>query len=923
MAIAAALIGTRGTTTTATVTTTAGTSTGGSGTIFQIFVSFDPGVTISSVTDSKSNTYSLVGTVVTGRGKLARYRCVGGTGGASHTATVNFSGNAFAVAHLVEVTGAATSTPGDISTSAVDTTSPYTISSGTLAQAAEVVIAAIESNTGVNGAYSESTGFTILSQESDFNNFWTSAVASLVVASTTGVTPSFTRSGDDDAFDAALVLDTFKEASGGPTPSVTSTSSATPSNGASLTITGTDFGASQGNGSVTIGGVVQTVISWADTSITVYVARGANKYGTSVDVVVTDNALASSSPYALTSLQPQSGWSFVDLSTPNTTAVNRIRTTPDLVSGDQIAYDNVGGQVTVANDATFSAGTSVRAFDFEVWSSPEGWGYGATQYLQTQPLTSQGMYAARVAMSRRRQLSAYALDPQNWGRTSLVVQKWFADELAAPSGGSPTHPSTGALTADAATIAGTAAHLTLHTSTGALTAQDATIAGTAADEHSNTGALTAQAATVAGTAAHLTLHTSTGTLTAQDATIAGTAADEHATTGALSAQAAAIAGTAVHLTLHATTGALAAQASTIAGVAAHQHAATGALVAQDATIAGSADHTVPGSTHTTTGALAAQDATVAGTATHLTLHTSTGALTAQAAAIAGTAAHQHAAAGALAADAATIDGAAAHLVLHTSTGALTAQPAAISGAAAHEHAATGALAADAATIAGTAEHSAAGTHDAIGALAAQDATMSGVAEHIGTGESVLSPKFLGSPNVVIRGVKAEEEPTDAEPLPAQITNVPDAPPPVKLGRGVMDLLGFAPPVTPLPIETPEVPEPKVVSRKPPTPPEALAAEAPAVAPAPPPPPPAPVAPVDPVKVVEARLDALNSQLETALSEVAALRAKLEDQASAQVQVKTVVERVVGDTTAIARREQNRQRAEEITRRLLKDLAEED
>jgi hypothetical protein len=220
MAIAATLIGARGTTATATVTTTGGTSTGGSGSIFQIYVSFDPGVTISSVADSKSNSYSLVGSVVTGRAKLARYRCVGGTGGASHTATVNFSGNSFAVAHLIEVTGAATSSAADISTSAVDTASPYTISSGTLAQAAEVVIAAIESGSGVNGAYSESTGFTILSQESDMESFWISAVASKVVASTSSVTPSFTRSGDDDAFDAALVIDSFKEAASGVTGTV-------------------------------------------------------------------------------------------------------------------------------------------------------------------------------------------------------------------------------------------------------------------------------------------------------------------------------------------------------------------------------------------------------------------------------------------------------------------------------------------------------------------------------------------------------------------------------------------------------------------------------------------------------------------------------------------------------------------------------
>lgn len=110
----------------------------------------------------------------------------------------------------------------------------------------------------------------------------------------------------------------------------------------------------------------------------------------------------------------------------------------------------------------------------------------------------------------------------------------------------------------------------------------------------STGALTAQSATVEGTAAHLTLHTSTGALTAQAATVAGTALHEgvvlHESTGALSAQAATVAGTASHLTLHASTGALAAQAATVLGTAAHYtlHDATGALEAQSATVAGTA-----------------------------------------------------------------------------------------------------------------------------------------------------------------------------------------------------------------------------------------------------------------------------------------------------------------------------------------------
>mgnify|MGYP005612984585 CR=1 FL=1 len=439
--------------------------------------------------------------------------------------------------------------------------------------------------------------------------------------------------------------------------------------------------------------------------------------------------------------------------------------------------------------------------------------------------------------------------------------------------------------------------------------------------HATTGALSAQDATLAGTAAHLTLHATTGALSAQDAAIAGTAQHQHTTDGALSSQDATIAGTAAHATLHTSTGVLDSQAATISGTAAHGHATSGTLAAQDATIAGAADHTVAGASHATSGALAAQDATLAGSAAHLTLHTTSGALTAQASSIAGTAAHQHVATGALAAQDATVDGAAAHLSLHTSTGALAADAATISGAAAHEHTSTGALAAQAATVDGVAVHSAAGTHDATGALAAQDATMSGVAEHIGTGESVLSPKFLGSPNVVIRGVKVEGKAADATPLPAQITNMPDAPPPVALSPSIMDLLGFAPPVTPLPIQAPEIPELKVTVKPRKEPPAPDPAPEAAPLPPPPPPPPVPRAEVDQMQVeAAAREKALSAQIASLEAEAAEVENAL---VRARARLVKVKQALAQRKQTVAQRKMNRQRAEEITRRLLKDLAEED
>ena len=54
-----------------------------------------------------------------------------------------------------------------------------------------------------------------------------------------------------------------------PAPSITVLDPASGRNGASVAITGTNFGASQGTGTVTFNGVAATPTSWSGTSITV------------------------------------------------------------------------------------------------------------------------------------------------------------------------------------------------------------------------------------------------------------------------------------------------------------------------------------------------------------------------------------------------------------------------------------------------------------------------------------------------------------------------------------------------------------------------------------------------------------------------------------------------------------------------------
>jgi len=177
----------------------------------------------------------------------------------------------------------------------------------------------------------------------------------------------------------SIIVVALRPSAGG--PNITSVSTATPREGASLTITGTAFGASQGSGDVKINGITQTVTAWSDTSITVTIVLGTNKFGAAYTVVVRDNALTASNSYAgITGLLPaNSGLSYVDIGTPNTTSAYRLTASADLATGDQVEYQNMGGAVTVDTDATFSAGPGVSSFSFRVWTTGDGYGASATQ----------------------------------------------------------------------------------------------------------------------------------------------------------------------------------------------------------------------------------------------------------------------------------------------------------------------------------------------------------------------------------------------------------------------------------------------------------------------------------------------------------------------------------------------------------------
>ena len=188
-----------------------------------------------------------------------------------------------------------------------------------------------------------------------------------------------------------------------------------------------------------------------------------------------------------------------------------------------------------------------------------------------------------------------------WHRNLWAIYKrriW----VPVSAGGGVTHQATGALSAQSATLAGSAVDVRTFTSAGAMTAQAATLAGIAAHLtlHTSIGAISAQAATLSGAANHVTIHASSGALNAQAATLSGSAnlsvGGAFTAVGALTSQSATVAGTAAHYTLHAATGDLDAQAATLAGVATHLtlHTSTGVLVADPASVSGVAVHSGDG-----------------------------------------------------------------------------------------------------------------------------------------------------------------------------------------------------------------------------------------------------------------------------------------------------------------------------------------
>lgn len=347
------------------------------------FYGANPPRAIASVADSvNAGNYALSGAETTDANIpiAAFHKVAGGTG--TPTVSVSFTGGIPNGSVTVIVYDGQHTTPGPTANAA---TSTATSSPGVVDTGATSALRVSMYGTGSDYYTLNDTGSGTARGFQSINGSGPNSVyiADRVVAGSVAHSVSFSSA----RAAAALTVSFTGSGGGAPSPTISGVSSMSPRKGSSLTITGSNFGATRGTGSVTIGGVVQTVTSWSDSSITVTVSEGENPYGVGLQIVVTANGALVSSPYSLTELLPPTGRSYVNVGTPSTTSTARITAAPDAASGDQLEHDSA---LTVNPDLTFSV-SAPGSYAVRLWTSGDGWGAEALQVVSdpvTPPSTS-------------------------------------------------------------------------------------------------------------------------------------------------------------------------------------------------------------------------------------------------------------------------------------------------------------------------------------------------------------------------------------------------------------------------------------------------------------------------------------------------------------------------------------------------------
>jgi hypothetical protein len=273
--------------------------------------------------------------------------------------------------------------------------------------------------------------------------------------------------------------------------------------------------------------------------------------------------------------------------------------------------DFIGVPVTVI--ATYDVGSATRSI--HIYANGRyltNSGSISTTWPNSTSLESIGGYnRSGTYRSSTHAISLACVFPFSMGNAeilNLLKNPWqiFEPEqspLFVPVAGGTTHPTSGDVVGNTATVTGSAlreAGAQTHPSTGDVVGNTATVSGTALRyrAHPTTGVVAGLTSNVTGTALRYRLHTTTGAVTGLTSTVTGSATIQpapgiHVTSGDVVAGVGTVTGSALHIGVHPTTGVLAGFSAEVIGTAQRSgavivHSTSGVLAGYDSVVTGAA-----------------------------------------------------------------------------------------------------------------------------------------------------------------------------------------------------------------------------------------------------------------------------------------------------------------------------------------------
>ena len=262
---------------------------------------------VSSVADSKGNVYKVaVGpTIQSGTATQVIYYAsnIAAAAANANTVTVTFNtGARYADIRIAEYSGINPATPVDAVAAGQGNGTSSSSGSVTTTNANDLLVGANIVQMGTMGAGSGYANRVITSPDGD-----------ILEDQAVTVTGSYSATASLTSGAWIMQMVAFRAASsgGGTPPTITSLNPTSGTVGTSVTISGSNFGSSQGTSTVKFNGTTAVPTSWSSTSIVAPVPSGA----TTGNVVITVSGVASggvnftvtSSPPTITSLNPASG----------------------------------------------------------------------------------------------------------------------------------------------------------------------------------------------------------------------------------------------------------------------------------------------------------------------------------------------------------------------------------------------------------------------------------------------------------------------------------------------------------------------------------------------------------------------------------------------------------------------------------------